>query len=87
MCGRRSRRRRCGPSPRPSPPTSPPSDDPERFKHARDVEPYLGLTPTRYQSRETDRHGRISKCGDAFTRTYLYEAANVLLTRCSGSRR
>ncbi|WP_407927961.1 transposase [Belnapia arida] len=45
------------------------------------------MTPTRYQSRETDRHGRISKCGDAFTRTYLYEAANVLLTRCSGSRR
>lgn len=56
-------------------------DDPERFKHARDVGPYLGLTPTRYQSGETDRHGRISKCGDAFTRTCLYEAANVLLTK------
>ena len=50
-------------------------DNPERFKHARDVGPYLGLTPTRYQSGETDRHGRISKCGDAFTRTCLYEAA------------
>jgi transposase len=56
-------------------------DEPERFKHARDVGPYLGLTPTRYQSGETDRHGRISKCGDAFTRTCLYEAANVLLTK------
>ena len=56
-------------------------DDPGRFKHARDVGPYLGLTPTRYQSGETDRHGRISKCGDAFTRTCLYEAANVLLTK------
>jgi transposase len=32
-------------------------DDPERFKHARDVGPYLGLTPTRYQSGEADRHG------------------------------
>ena len=56
-------------------------DDPERFKHARDVGPYLGLTPTRHQSGEADRHGRISKCGDAFTRTCLYEAANVLLTK------
>jgi transposase len=56
-------------------------DDPERFKHARDGGPYLGLTPTRYQSGETDQHGRISKCGDAFTRTWLYEAANVLLTK------
>ena len=56
-------------------------DDPGRFKHARDVGPYLGLTPTRYQSGETDRQGRISKCGDHFTRTCLYEAANVLLTK------
>jgi transposase len=56
-------------------------DDPNRFKHARDVGPYLGLTPTRYQSGETDRQGRISKCGNAFTRTCLYEAANVLLSK------
>ena len=56
-------------------------DAPERFKHARDVGPYLGLTPTRYQSGEMDRQGRISKCGDTFTRTCLYEAANVLLTK------
>ena len=56
-------------------------DDPNRFKHARDVGPYLGLTPTRYQSGETDRQGRISKCGDTFTRTCLYEAAHVLLTK------
>jgi transposase len=56
-------------------------DDADRFKHARDVGPYLGLTPTRYQSGETDRQGRISKCGDTFTRTCLYEAAHVLLTK------
>jgi transposase len=56
-------------------------DDVDRFKHARDVGPYLGLTPTRYQSGETDRQGRISKCGDTFTRTCLYEAAHVLLTK------
>ena len=56
-------------------------DDPGRFRRARDVVPYLGLTPTRYQSGETDRQGRISKCGDSFTRSCLYEAANVLLTK------
>ena len=33
-------------------------DEPNRFKRARDVGPYLGLTPRRYQSGETDRHGR-----------------------------
>jgi len=47
-------------------------DEPDRFKRARDVGPYLGLTPRRYQSGETDRQGKISKCGDRFTRTCLY---------------
>jgi transposase len=56
-------------------------DEPDRFKRARDVGPYLGLTPRRYQSGETDRQGKISKCGDRFTRTCLYEAASVLLTK------
>src|ERR1700716_2644428 len=56
-------------------------DEPDRFKRARDVGPYLGLTPRRYQSGETDRQGGISKCGDRFTRTCLYEAASVLLTK------
>ena len=39
------------------------------------------MIPRRYQSGEIDRAGRISKCGDRLTRTYLYEAAGVLLTR------
>ena len=56
-------------------------DDPKRFTHARDVGAYLGLTPKRYQSGEVDLAGRISKCGDGFARTCLYEAAGVLLTR------
>jgi transposase len=56
-------------------------DDPKRFTHARDVGTYLGLTPKRYQSGEVDLAGRISKCGDGFARTCLYEAAGVLLTR------
>jgi hypothetical protein len=56
-------------------------DDPKRFTHARDVGAYLGLTPKRYQSGEVDLAGRISKCGDGFARTCLYEAAGVLMTR------
>jgi transposase len=56
-------------------------DDPQRFLHSRDVGAYLGLAPKRYQSGEVDRAGRISKCGDGFVRTCLYEAAGVLLTR------
>jgi transposase len=56
-------------------------DDPHRFPHARDVGAYLGLTPKRYQSGEVDNAGRISKCGDGFARTCLYEAAGVLLTK------
>jgi transposase len=56
-------------------------DDPKRFAHSRDVGAYLGITPKRYQSGEVDQAGRISKCGDGFARTCLYEAAGVLLTR------
>jgi len=56
-------------------------DDPSRFKKSRSVGAYVGLTTRRYASGETDRTGRISKCGDEMLRNYLYEAANVLLTR------
>ena len=56
-------------------------DDPARFRHSASVGAYLGLTPRRYASGETDRMGRISRCGDPLMRSYLYEAANVLLTR------
>lgn len=55
-------------------------DDPKRFKSSANVGAYLGLTPRRYQSGEIDRTGRISKRGDHLLRTYLYEAAAVLLT-------
>jgi transposase len=56
-------------------------DDPARFKSSRDVGPHFGLTPTKYQSGETDHDGRISKCGDAGVRCVLFEAAHVILTR------
>ena len=56
-------------------------DDLARFKKSRSVGAYVGLTTRRYASGEIDWTGRISKCGDAMLRSYLYEAANVLLTR------
>ncbi len=56
-------------------------DDPTRFKRSRSVGAYVGLTSRRYASGEVDWTGRISKCGDPMLRSYLYEAAGVLLTR------
>lgn len=55
-------------------------DDPTRFKSAKDVGAYFGLTPKRWQSGETiDRQGRISKMGDRDVRRSLFEAAHILL--------
>ena len=56
-------------------------DEPERFRRSRSVGAYFGLTPRRFASGEVDWTGRISRCGDALVRTYLFEAAGVLLTR------
>jgi transposase len=56
-------------------------DDPTRFRRSRSVGVYFGLTPRRFASGEVDWSGRISKCGDAMVRSYLFEAAGVLLTR------
>jgi transposase len=56
-------------------------DEPSRFRRSRSVGAYFGLTPRRFASGEIDWTGRISKCGDAMVRSYLFEAAGVLLTR------
>ena len=56
-------------------------DDPSRFSSATKVGAYLGLTPRRKQSNETDITGRISRWGDRLLRTYLFEAAAVLVHR------
>ena len=55
-------------------------EDVGRFRRMRDIGAYLGLTPKRYQSGDTDVVLGISRHGDAMARHYLYEAANVLLT-------
>ncbi len=56
-------------------------DDPARCWRSRSVGACIGLTPKRYASGEIDRMGGISRCGDGMLRSYLYEAAGVLLTR------
>jgi transposase len=56
-------------------------DWPDRFRNARAVGAWAGLTPRRQQSGQTDRQGRISKRGDPLLRSYLFEAALVLLYR------
>lgn len=50
-------------------------DDPHRFKNARHLSSYLGMTPKQYQSGETDRSGRISKRGPRLLRSLLVECA------------
>jgi transposase len=56
-------------------------EDPARFGSSRDVGAHFGLTPRKHQSGEVDRMGEISRWGDGLVRTYLYEAATVLLGR------
>lgn len=55
--------------------------DASRFTDARNVGAYLGMTPTQYASGETQRQGRISKCGSIELRSLLVEAGIVILTR------
>ncbi len=56
-------------------------DRPDRVRRSSDVGAHLGLAPRQYQSGEVDRRGRIAKCGDGLTRTALFAAANVMLSR------
>ena len=56
-------------------------DNPGRFPRSSGVGAYLGLTPRRYQSGEEDYIGHILRCGDRLLRSYLLEAAGVVLHR------
>jgi transposase len=56
-------------------------DRPERFRSSKAVGAAVGLTPRKYASGEVDYDGHITKCGDAFLRSHLFEAAKVLLGR------
>lgn len=56
-------------------------DDPNRFPDGEKVAAYIGLTPSVYQSGETEYRGRITKTGDKLLRWLLVEAAHILLSR------
>ncbi len=58
-------------------------DRPKRFAKSSSVGAYVGLTPRRFQSGEEDYTGHISRCGDRLLRTYLFEAAGIILHRVS----
>ena len=56
-------------------------DDPSRFAKSRLVGAYLGLTPKRDQSGQSDKQLRITKAGDKLLRKYLVNAAHSILGR------
>ena len=56
-------------------------DVPACFRNSKAVGAVFGLTPSKYQSGESDRTGAISRCGDEMMRAMLYEAAQSMLVR------
>ena len=55
--------------------------DVRRFTKSRDIGPYLGLTPKRDQSGDTDRALGISKAGNRQLRVLLVQCAHFVLGR------
>ena len=49
------------------------TDDPARFAKSKSVGAFFGLTPTRYQSGETDVPGGVTRIGDPSVRTALHD--------------
>jgi transposase len=54
-------------------------DEASRFRHAHEVEAYLGLVPRERSSGETQRRGRITKAGSSRVRWLLIQAAVSML--------
>jgi len=54
-------------------------EEPSRFKASRTVGGFLGLTPARDQSGESDPQKRITKAGDPFLRKLLVQCAHYIL--------
>ena len=56
-------------------------DDVQRFRHAHQLEAYLGLVPSEHSSGEGRRRGPITKAGPGRTRWLLIQAAISILRR------
>jgi transposase len=55
-------------------------EDPSKFKKSRVVPAFLGLTPAKEQSGDSDPQKRISKAGDPLLRRLLVQCAHHLLS-------
>ena len=55
-------------------------DDPTRFKKSRFVAAFLGLTPGKDQSGDSDPQKHITKAGDRFVRRLLVECAHRIIS-------
>ena len=56
-------------------------DDPRRFSSSEKVGPYLGLAPRLRQSGESSWSAGIGPAPDKMVRSYLYQAAGVIITK------
>jgi transposase len=54
-------------------------EDPCHFSNSRQVGPFLGLTPRRDQSGETDKQLHITKAGDKYLRQLLVSSAHYIM--------
>lgn len=54
-------------------------DDPHRFRKSRFAGPFIGLTPARDQSGDSDPQKRITKAGDPLLRKLLVQCAHRVL--------
>jgi transposase len=54
-------------------------EDPSRFSRSRSVGAYLGLTPRRSDSGQSEPQLRITRCGDEMLRRLLVQAAHYIL--------
>ncbi len=54
-------------------------EDPARFAKSRQVGPFLGLTPRRDQSGETDKQLSIAKAGNKYLRQLLVGSAQYIM--------
>ncbi len=54
-------------------------EDSGRIENSRSVGPFLGLTPKRDQSGQTDKQLRITKAGNAYLRRLLVQCAQYIL--------
>jgi transposase len=56
-------------------------DDATRFRHSRDVGPYIGLVPKQHDSGESQPELGISKAGDGLLRSLLVQGAHCMLRK------